>query len=354
MDLSIPLRNLRFLDCFPRKFGLSGFSRKSHKSTRSTVRETTEGATVPMFAMSSHRPAMPSVSFASSRFFRLGRTTAPLTVFCLILLALGSISPAAHAQSCPGYTDQPLISVPSGVYTVAQMVTLADAQSGAVIYYTTDGSRAYENLNTPSPNATVYTAPFEVSKTETVSVIALAPGYCINYYVAGSLIQFNTPAQDFSISVSPASLSVDVGKQTSAVLTVNALNGFNSQIAFSCSGSSQIVCDFSPLIMTPSGASTNVQLTVIGIPSLVVQNKNSKPFLPLTALAGLLCLFGVKRRRGLRLLLFTAVAFAGLGTLSACGGSGSKPVPPGTVTVTAMMTNVTVSELQHTTSFSVQ
>ena len=157
------------------------------------------------------------------------------------------------------------------------------------------------------------------------------------------------------MSVSPSTLNVDVGKTVTATITVTPTNGFDYQIGFSCSGANQVVCDFTPLLLTPSGGSTNVQLTVagIGLPPVAAQHKNSKPFLPATALASLLCIFGLRRRRGLRLMVVAMLAFASLGMLSACGGSGPTPVAPGTVTVTATMANVTVSTLQHTTTFSV-
>jgi len=302
------------------------------------------------------RPAAPSVLSAFSKLFRGTQGIVSLTVSSLILLALALSSGAAQAQSCAGYTDQPLVSVPSGDYTVAQMVTLSDAQPGAVIYYTTNGENAWSNMTTPNPNAKVYSAPFEVSTTTNLSVIALAPGYCINYYIAGSNIVFKTPAQDFAISVSPATLNVDVGKSATATLTVTPTNGFDYQIGFSCSGASQVVCDFTPLLVTPSGGSTNVQLTVLGVglPTVAARHQNSKPFLPATALAGILCIFGLRKRRGPRLMMVAMVAFASLGLLSACGGgSGPTPVAPGTVTVTATMANVAVSTLQHTTTFSV-
>jgi len=298
------------------------------------------------------RPASPCVLSVLSKVFFGKRGIASLAFSSLIPLALALISAAAQAQSCTGYTTKPLVSVPSGSYTVAQMVTLSDPQPGAVIYYTTNGEAASSNQTTPSPNATLYTAPFEVSTTTQLSVIALAPGYCINYFPAGSNIVFLSPAQDFSISVSPSTLSVDVGKTATATITVTPTNGFDSQIGFSCSGASQVICGFTPLLVTPSGTSTNVQLSVVGAP-VAALHKNSQPLLPATALAGILCIFGLRRWRRLRLMMVTMVALASLGLLSSCGGSGSTPVSPGTITVTATMTDVTVSTLQHTATLSV-
>jgi hypothetical protein len=75
----------------------------------------------------------------------------------------------------------PTFSVPSGSYTTAQTLSLADATSGATIYYTTD-------TTTPTTNSTKYTGPFQVSVMEMVKAIATAPNsnssaVAIAYYI---------------------------------------------------------------------------------------------------------------------------------------------------------------------------
>jgi hypothetical protein len=64
----------------------------------------------------------------------------------------------------------PTFSVAGGTYTSAQTVGISDANSGATIYYTTDGS-------TPTTSSTVYSGPITVSATETVEAIAVETGY---------------------------------------------------------------------------------------------------------------------------------------------------------------------------------
>jgi beta-glucanase (GH16 family) len=61
-------------------------------------------------------------------------------------------------------------SVPAGAYAAAQTVTITDATSGALIYYTTNGT-------TPTAASTRYTAPIAVTVSETLTAIAIAPGY---------------------------------------------------------------------------------------------------------------------------------------------------------------------------------
>jgi len=69
-----------------------------------------------------------------------------------------------------GTAKTPGFSPAGGSYTAAQTVTLSDATTGAVIYYTTNGT-------TPTPSSTKYSTPLKVTATETIKAIAVAPGY---------------------------------------------------------------------------------------------------------------------------------------------------------------------------------
>lgn len=63
----------------------------------------------------------------------------------------------------------PTITPVAGSYTVAQTITIADTNPAASIYYTQDGS-------TPTPGATLYTAPFSISTSQTIKAIAAIAG----------------------------------------------------------------------------------------------------------------------------------------------------------------------------------
>ncbi|MCC6435956.1 MAG: CotH kinase family protein [Acidimicrobiales bacterium] len=62
-------------------------------------------------------------------------------------------------------------SVPRGLYSSAQTVTLSTATAGAVIRYTTDGSAP------SSTNGTLYSAPLSIARTTTLRAMATAPGF---------------------------------------------------------------------------------------------------------------------------------------------------------------------------------
>jgi hypothetical protein len=78
-------------------------------------------------------------------------------------------------------TARPTVLPAPGTYTSAQNVTLADATSGAVIYYTTD-------LSTPTTASTRYQGPIVVSRSTTIKAMAVAPGYNSSAVVNGKYI----------------------------------------------------------------------------------------------------------------------------------------------------------------------
>jgi Chitobiase/beta-hexosaminidase C-terminal domain/Bacterial Ig-like domain (group 3) len=66
-------------------------------------------------------------------------------------------------------TAIPMFTPGAGVYSPSVSVTITDATSGAIIYYTVDGS-------TPTASSTKYTAPILVSSTKTIEAIAVSGG----------------------------------------------------------------------------------------------------------------------------------------------------------------------------------
>jgi Chitobiase/beta-hexosaminidase C-terminal domain len=64
----------------------------------------------------------------------------------------------------------PVLSLAAGTYDSMQSVTITDSTSGAVVYYTTDGS-------TPSGASTLYTGPIGVNTTTILKAIAIAAGH---------------------------------------------------------------------------------------------------------------------------------------------------------------------------------
>ncbi|MGD0796992.1 MAG: Ig-like domain repeat protein [Acidobacteriaceae bacterium] len=61
----------------------------------------------------------------------------------------------------------PVLSIPAGSYPYGQTVSITDATTGAVIYYTTNGT-------TPTTSSSLYSGPISLTSSETLSAIAVA------------------------------------------------------------------------------------------------------------------------------------------------------------------------------------
>ena len=91
------------------------------------------------------------------------------------ITAIASI--AGYLQSAPSsatYTSStipanPVFSLAAGTYTGTQTLTITEPTSGAVVYYTVDGSA-------PTTASLVYTQPLTISASQTVQAMAVAPG----------------------------------------------------------------------------------------------------------------------------------------------------------------------------------
>ncbi|WP_213805466.1 chitobiase/beta-hexosaminidase C-terminal domain-containing protein [Granulicella sp. dw_53] len=102
----------------------------------------------------------------------------PTTVFKTEFLQAIAAAPGKTSSTVAsaGYTINlnaaatPTFSPAGGSYTSAQTVTISDATAGANIYFTTDGS-------VPTATSTLYTAPLTISKSMTLSAIAIASGF---------------------------------------------------------------------------------------------------------------------------------------------------------------------------------
>ncbi len=90
------------------------------------------------------------------------------------------LSPQASATYTSNTETQAVVfSLPAGTYSAMQVVSLSDPTSNAVIYYTVDGS-------TPITSATTqtYSTPITINATETITAVAVAPGYTASPVVA--------------------------------------------------------------------------------------------------------------------------------------------------------------------------
>ncbi len=105
------------------------------------------------------------------------------------------------------FSDQtpPVSFLPAaGTYTAAQQVTLSDTDTGAKIYYTTNGS-------TPTASSALYSGPITVSASQTINAIAIDP----------SLQNSNLATAAYLIQAGGSSINFGSGFSSTAGLDLN-------------------------------------------------------------------------------------------------------------------------------------
>jgi hypothetical protein len=122
-------------------------------------------------------------------------------------------------------TASPTFNPGGGSYSTAQCVTIADSTSGAVIYYTTDGT-------TPTTSSTVYSTPITVAASETIKAIAVAPGAAAS----------STATAVYAIQTTGS--------------TINFPNGFSSSAGLSLKGSAVVTNNLLQLTLATAPASS--------------------------------------------------------------------------------------------------
>ena len=100
-----------------------------------------------------------------------------------------TVASASYLINLPGGAATPTFSPAGGTYGISQAVTISDTTSGAVIYYTTDGSN-------PTATSHLYAGPIAVSSTQTLKAIAFASGFSSSA-IASALYTITLPASTF-------------------------------------------------------------------------------------------------------------------------------------------------------------
>jgi len=140
-----------------------------------------------------------------------------------------------------------------------------------------------------------------------------------------------TVQPDYSLSASPNSITItSPGGPGSSTLTINAIDGFNGPVNFSCSNlPAMSSCQFSPVSVSGSGSTT---LTITTTAPVALFIPNDRPngvdwWSTSGEAAGIFFFVGVfwRRRWG---KLPTLATFALLLTALGCGGGSSSPPPP--------------------------
>ena len=158
---------------------ISPASQSFTSSIRVTMTDSTPGAVI-HFTTNGATPTAASPSY-----------TGPLTVTTTqtiraIAIAAGHLDSNITTDTYTRITQaaMPVFKPSPGTYPSAQQVTISSTTSGAIIYYTIDGS-------TPTTSSSKYTGPVTISTTKTLKAIATAPNLT-NSAVASGLYTIQT------------------------------------------------------------------------------------------------------------------------------------------------------------------
>jgi hypothetical protein len=254
----------------------------------------------------------------------------------------------AETFTALGTTPNPTLRPPAGTYTSAQQVVLGDSNVSAETYYTTNGSAPVPGVSPGLPAG--FSLP--VSASETITVIALAPGYSPSAMVTATYIINIVP--DFNLSMSPASMTLPAGGTGATAVLINGFNGFNGVVSLSCSGlPAGATCAFAP------GNSSGTGNPTLTIKAPTTLGMNVRPvdsrFLSLAVMAMAFGCFRM-RRRTVRLLVLAGYApllwaLNGCGGASGAGGGSGSPPPPTSTTYCVTVTG-TSGSLSHSAPLS--
>ncbi len=180
----------------------------------------------------------------------------PTTVYQTKFLQAIAVAPGKSASTVAsaGYVvnlnavPTPTFNPTGGTYNGAQQVTISDAQQGANIYYTLDGS-------TPTANSTLSSGPVTISQSSTLSAIAVANGYA-NSGVASAVytIQAALPMPTIG-GISPASGPTAGGTQ----VTISGANFTGAIVVYfggTAATSFKVNTDGSITAVSPAGTGT--------------------------------------------------------------------------------------------------
>jgi hypothetical protein len=266
------------------------------------------------------------------------------------------VSPASVSVAS-GQTSSTITVTVTGLNIFTGTVTLScpsGLPTGAACNFSPASVQLFTTAQSATSNLTISTTSATPNGTSTVNVKGTSGSLV---HTAGEQL---TVSADFSISLSPTSVSVAVGQTSSSIgVSVNSLGGFSGTVALSCTGlPAGAGCAFGSSSL-PVGAGTGAAttLTISTTPKTSAQlatNRNRRSglfyamWLPIAGVALLGAGFP-SRRRKLLLLVVGCCLLAGLIVLPSCsssgGGGGGGGTPPGTYTVNVTGTS---GSLTHT------
>jgi hypothetical protein len=159
-----------------------------------------------------------------------------------------SAAPASLTVKQGASGSSTITVTPSGGFTGAVTLSNSALPSGVTATYGTNPTTGTSAVTfTASSTATVGTSTVTITGTSGT----------LTHTTSVTLTITSATQQDFTISVSPASLNVTRGNTGTYTVTIGAVNGFTGNVALSVAGlGSRVTATFSPTSVTGSGTST--------------------------------------------------------------------------------------------------
>jgi len=271
----------------------------------------------------------------------------------------------------PASTDYAAVTVaPLGTITIlpplpTQLITFNNPGTQVVGTALTLGGTASSGLpvsyvstttSVCSVSGSSVTFAASVTSASNCTLVASQPGDNINWAAAPSVAQTFTvnpkgQSPNINLNLTLNALTIQPGTVGLTQLTIASQNNFTGNLSLSCTGlPTGYGCTFNPnTINIAQNGTITTALTVTPPATSSVIRPDTRPLIPMTALAVALCFIGFRKRSRLQLFLLAIIGLAALGMFSACGGTkGNGPGAPGVVSsstqpVTSNAT-ITVSE----------
>jgi hypothetical protein len=241
--------------------------------------------------------------------------------------------------------------------TLAPSLTGRPAPTGTVSFY--DGTTWLGSVAVSGATAAYSTSALAVGTHSVTAVYSGDSNFNPNTSTATS-VAVSTLAPAFTLSANPGTVSVSIGQQGVATLTVAANATFSGNISFTCSGlPANATCSVNPSQVTLTAGSNATATLVVGTTTSAATNQ--QPLIPFSgfagglSLAGLVCCLGRRRfsRGVLSVVTLVLLGFATVGASGCGGGNGVKTATKGTYTVTITATPASSSAGAQTATVSV-
>ena len=205
------------------------------------------------------------------------------------------------------------------------------APSGVVTII--DNGVTVSSSSSSTPNVSVLDATGATFFSENLAagphqIVAIYSGDDKNMGSVGIVTVTATP--DFGVGATASSLTLKQGQSGTIGITVTSLAGFNSSVAFSCSGLPALAsCSFAPSTIIPSSPAGEVTLTVstVGLQTAELRSVFNSRSMALACIwvVGIFVL-SIRRNRWGDWALAITIAFAS--GIVGCGGGDPKPPAP--------------------------